>query len=111
LLGAYALDAVDGDEAEAIEFHLRECPRCEAEVAGFRETAALLAHSGTPAPTGVWDAIASAIDGPPPQALVRRRPVAWFRTMAAAAAVVVIAAGVAWIVGRQARPAARVASG
>ncbi len=28
LLGAFALDAVDGDEYEQIEAHLAECPRC-----------------------------------------------------------------------------------
>ena len=54
LLGAFALDAVDGDEAEAIELHLRECPRCRAEVTEQREVAALLAHTGATAPEGVW---------------------------------------------------------
>ena len=33
LLGAYALDAVEADERDAIEHHLNECPRCRAEVA------------------------------------------------------------------------------
>lgn len=59
LLGAYALDAVDPDEAEAVERHLRDCPRCRAEVAQHRETAAALAHAGGDAPTGVWDRIAA----------------------------------------------------
>src|SRR5206468_3199328 len=43
LLGAYALDALDADEADAVELHLRDCPRCRAEVADYRETAALAA--------------------------------------------------------------------
>ena len=55
LLGAYALDAVDGDERDAVELHLRECPRCRAEVADHREVAAALAQTGGPAPDGVWD--------------------------------------------------------
>lgn len=59
LLGAYALDAVDRNEADAIERHLPECPRCSDELAGHREAAALLAHVGAPAPEGVWDKIAA----------------------------------------------------
>ena len=114
LLGAYALDAVDPQEAEAIELHVRDCPRCSAEVAAHRETAALLAHTGVDAPAGVWDAIAASLDGPRVPSLARasmlRRRVSWSRTLAAAAAVVVLAAGVAWVVGRQARPTTDVAS-
>ncbi|MGH9073042.1 MAG: anti-sigma factor domain-containing protein, partial [Acidimicrobiales bacterium] len=67
LLGAYALDAVDGPEAEAVELHLRECPRCRAEVAEHRETAALLGHVGAPAPEGLWDRIASTLEETPPR--------------------------------------------
>lgn len=69
LLGAYALDAVDADEAAAVERHLRECPRCRAEVEQHRETAAALAHGGADAPTGVWDRITAELDArdaPPP---------------------------------------------
>ena len=66
LLGAYALDAVDPDEAAAVELHLRDCPRCRAEVAEHRETAAFLAHAGADAPADVWDRIAGTIDAPAP---------------------------------------------
>ena len=66
LLGAFALDAVDDAERDAIEAHLADCPRCRAEVEGHRETAALLAHSGERAPEGVWDRIAEALDDSPP---------------------------------------------
>ena len=66
LLGAYALDAVDGDEAEAVELHLRDCPRCRAEVNDHREVAALLAHAGTAAPAELWTRIASSLEEPPP---------------------------------------------
>jgi hypothetical protein len=77
LLGAYALDAVDADEAALVEAHLTDCARCRAEVADHREVAALLGHSGTDAPPGVWDRIAGSIDVAPPaidlQAHRRRR--------------------------------------
>lgn len=66
LLGAFALDAVDQDEWEAIELHLRGCPRCRAEVAEHREVAALLAHTGAPAPDGVWSRILSELEPAPP---------------------------------------------
>ena len=66
LLGAYALDAVDPDEAAAVDDHLRECPRCRAEVAEHRETAAFLAHAGADAPADLWDRISGTIDVPAP---------------------------------------------
>lgn len=62
LLGAYALDAVDPDERDLVDDHLRGCPRCRAEVADHREVAALLAHTGTSAPAGVWDRIVESLD-------------------------------------------------
>ena len=66
LLGAYALDAVDGDERVAIEDHLPGCARCRAEVAEHREVASLLAHEGGQAPEGVWQRIAGTLEAPPP---------------------------------------------
>ncbi len=66
LLGAYALDAVDDDERDAIERHLVGCPRCRAEVAEHREVAAFLSQSGAPAPDGVWDRIAAELSPPAP---------------------------------------------
>lgn len=66
LLGAYALDAVDADEREAIERHLVDCPRCRAEVAEHREVASYLSHSGAAAPEGVWDRIAAELAPPAP---------------------------------------------
>src|SRR3954468_13451869 len=65
LLGAYALDAIDDDEREAIEAHLLTCPRCRAEVAEHREVAAFLSK-GAPAPDGVWDRIAAELSPPAP---------------------------------------------
>ena len=66
VLGAYALDAVEPDEAAMVEAHLGECPRCASEVAGHREVAATLAHGGSPAPEGLWQRIAGALEEAPP---------------------------------------------
>jgi hypothetical protein len=74
LLGAYALDAVDADEAIALERHLETCPRCRAEVEVHRDTAATLAFPGTAGPPAVWDRIAAALEEvPPPLRLVADR--------------------------------------
>lgn len=66
LLGVYALDAVDGEEREAVEQHLDHCPACRAEVADHREVAAFMAAGWMPAPEGVWDRIAGALEETPP---------------------------------------------
>ena len=95
LLGAYALDAVDGDEAEEIRRHLHACPRCRAEVSELREVAAQLSYSGAAAPTGIWERIADSLEQPPPplQLKIERRGNGWSRTIklvGAAAAVVIL---------------------
>jgi anti-sigma factor RsiW len=61
LLAAYALDAVDPDEAAEVEQYLRENPRAREEVDRHREVAALLGATGGPAPEGLWQVIATAI--------------------------------------------------
>jgi anti-sigma factor RsiW len=61
LLGAFALDAVDADQARAIEVHLADCPRCRAEVQAHRETVALIAGSGGDVPPDLWDRVAAAV--------------------------------------------------
>ena len=71
LIGAYALDAVDDDEREAVEQHLAVCPRCRAELTAHREVAALLAYDGAPAPTDVWDRIVISLEEPPPAMRLR----------------------------------------
>jgi anti-sigma-K factor RskA len=58
LLGAYALDAVDGDERTAFEEHLETCPRCRSELDGLREVAGALGNSVEPPPEGLWSRIA-----------------------------------------------------
>lgn len=64
LLGAYALDAVDPDEAALVDAHLDECPRCRAEVARHHEVAGLLANSGAEAPAELWDRISGRLEKP-----------------------------------------------
>jgi anti-sigma-K factor RskA len=58
LLGAYALDAVDGEEAAELERHLGSCPRCQAELDSLREVAAAMGNSVEPLPEGLWSSIA-----------------------------------------------------
>ena len=43
LTGSYVLDAISEAEREEFERHLQNCPTCDAEVRGLRETAAKLA--------------------------------------------------------------------
>ncbi len=66
LLGAYALDAVEAEEAAVLELHLATCPRCRNELADHREVAALLGYAGGSAPGGVWDRIIASLEEPPP---------------------------------------------
>jgi hypothetical protein len=102
LLGAYALDALDGDELQALEAHLPTCPRCRAELREHREVTALLANAGGDAPAGLWDRIAGSLDAAPPPlelAPVVTLPAArraWLpaAAVAAAAAVVIAVLGV-----------------
>lgn len=96
LLGAFALDALDPAEADAVDLHLRQCPRCRAEVEEYRETAAMLAYGGVDAPPGVWEKIQAALEEAPPELELARvvpiRPSRWQSAgakLAAAAAVVI----------------------
>ena len=72
LLGAYALDAVDGEEFTELEAHLETCPRCRAELDSLREVAAAMGNSVEPLPEGLWSQIAVRLPGrqgdeePPP---------------------------------------------
>jgi anti-sigma-K factor RskA len=106
LLGAFALDAVEPEEAERLEDYLRENPRARAEVEEYRETAAFLASAGAEAPLGLWDRIAEQIEQPPegqpaplldfrrrggPRPVRRRRAQRAWSWVAAAAAVVAVA--------------------
>jgi anti-sigma factor RsiW len=51
LTAAYALDALDAEDARAYEEHLARCPRCRDDLASFSETAGALAYAvDAPAP-------------------------------------------------------------
>ncbi len=104
LLGAYALDALETDEANTVDLHLRECPQCRAEVADYRETAAQLAFGGLEAPPGIWEKIQASLEEAPPKLeLARVIPVPESRwrsagvklTAMAAVVISVVALGVA----------------
>lgn len=101
LLAAYALDAVDGDEAETIELHLRDCPRCRAEVTDHRETAGALATGHESAPVHLWDSIVSTLEEAPPIELARVLPMrttpgrrTWQVAVASVAAAAIAVVGV-----------------
>ena len=67
LLGAYALDAVDREEAEQIERYLAEHAEARDEVAQYRETASMLAFAGADAPSGLWHSIVASLEEEPPR--------------------------------------------
>ena len=66
LLGAYALDALEPAELQAVDRHVHGCPTCLAEVAQHREVAGLLTPGWGAPPPGVWDKIAAALEESPP---------------------------------------------
>jgi anti-sigma-K factor RskA len=90
LTAAYALDALDPDEAEAYELHLGQCEECRVQLAELNETAANLAFAAVaPAPparlrASILDAAAAERSNVVP--LLRRRWVARGLAVAAAAA-------------------------
>ncbi|HEX8211158.1 MAG TPA: anti-sigma factor [Longimicrobium sp.] len=49
-LAAEALDALDGEEREALHAHLAGCAECRAELESLREAASLLAHTAPHVP-------------------------------------------------------------
>lgn len=103
LLGAFALDAVDGAERAFIEAHLHECPRCRAEVTDYRESAAMLAHVGAAAPDGLWDRIVGSLEEAPPSLELARvvplRPPQRRVAMSLLAGVAAVAAAVISVLG------------
>jgi len=66
LLGAYALDALEPAELQAVDRHVHDCAACLAEVAQHREVAGLLTPGWGVPPPGVWDRIAAALEEAPP---------------------------------------------
>lgn len=61
LSGAYALDALDADERDRFEEHLRTCADCREEVASLQEAAALLGTDPVEPPSSVRDAVLAGI--------------------------------------------------
>jgi anti-sigma-K factor RskA len=104
LVGAYAVDALDDIERAGFEKHLGQCEACQAEVAGLRETAALLGTTAAAAPpAALRDRVLAGIDTvrpmPPrtedPPAQLRRRRFRPALLVAAAAAVIGLGVGAA----------------
>ena len=99
LLGAYALDAVDGDERRQVEAHLEIDPRARDEVEAHRETAAMLAFgAGAPVPAQLWERIADELSDRAPapgpelaRVLPGRRVRPWAAVVGAMAAAVIAA--------------------
>jgi hypothetical protein len=115
LLPAYALDAVDDDERDAIDAYLEEHPDERDAVGDLQVTASMLAHTGGPPPDGVWERLESIISTTPPPLRVAppavllppsapapqtTSPDHRWRWLAAAAAVVALVFGGLWLVER-----------
>jgi anti-sigma-K factor RskA len=58
-LALYALDALEGDEAEEVEAHLALCASCRRELAAHEEALGALVEDGPP--PELWDAVESQI--------------------------------------------------
>jgi len=121
-LGAYVLGALDADERQRVDEHVRRCPDCAAELAEFQALPPLLDRVRledletppvTPSP-GLFErvAAAAAADAAPRRPAVRRpaaRPQAARRWLVAAAAVAVLGVGGGatwWVVGSQSQETA-----
>ncbi len=69
LLGAYALDAVEGAERDEIAAHLETCDACREELAQFYEAASLMALAEsdaaiTPPRESLWHSIEQSLSAP-----------------------------------------------
>ncbi|EMD27612.1 anti-sigma factor [Amycolatopsis azurea] len=102
LTGAYALNAVPDEEAEAFKKHLRGCPACAQEVKELRETAARLGSALAAVPpqrmreatltqvaqTRQWPPLVAAVRRPRPAKKPPIRIALWGAAAAAAGALV-----------------------
>jgi anti-sigma-K factor RskA len=88
LTAAYALDALEPDEARGYEQHLAGCERCREELAALQGAAAALAYAAAPArpPELLRDRILAAARAERPNVLPLRSR-SWTRPLAAVAAV------------------------
>jgi anti-sigma-K factor RskA len=64
LLAAFSLDAVNDIEQDQIESHIKECPRCAAELVALRDVASALGNCVEPVPEDLWSVISSRIAVP-----------------------------------------------
>jgi anti-sigma factor RsiW len=63
LVGAYALDAMDGPQRQRFEAHLEDCEACRTEVAELQATAALLGQAAEAVPpAGMRSRVLDAVD-------------------------------------------------
>ncbi len=65
-LGVFALDALETEEREAVERHLRACGLCRTEVQEHMEMAGLLSTGVFEVPLSVWDRISEDLEGTAP---------------------------------------------
>lgn len=93
LTAAYALDALELDEARGYEQHLAGCERCREELASLQATAGALAYGAEPAqpPAALRERILEAARAERPNVMPLRQR-SWTRPLAAVAAVAACAA-------------------
>jgi anti-sigma-K factor RskA len=92
LTAAYALDALEPEDARRYEAHLARCERCQGELAELSESAGALAYAAdapTPSPDLRARILSQARNERPNVAPLRSR---WLRPLSAAAAVAACAA-------------------
>jgi anti-sigma-K factor RskA len=111
LTAAYALDALEPEEAEAYERHLGSCDQCREQLAELSETSAALAFGTvSPAPppalrTSILDAAAAERSNVVP--LVRHNPWLARGLAVAAAAVACVAVGLGVALSQSSKPQQR----
>ncbi len=112
LVAAYAIDALETDEVDAVEQHLTTCPKCRAELQDHRDTAGFLSYAGADAPAGLWEQIAGQLDAETadqarifpfamPKENKAKSVTRWRTSLLAAAAALVLTAGVGSMLIRQ----------
>lgn len=96
LIPAYALDALEPDEARAVEAHLPACDECREELSTLQAVAAGLAAGVAPIepPAGLRDRVLAAVR-PRPRAIATSR--LWTVALAAAAALILILGGISLV--------------
>lgn len=104
LLAAYAIGAVDEEEAAAVREHLVSCDDCSQEFAVHLETAVAMSGDEPPASSELWERIASRLPAPaalptpdgghpsPPVSITGRRRGGVWSLLAAAAVVIAVGA-------------------